>query len=97
MTSFSKYSLHISALIAFVLFVFAAILPFISRVQITVLPPNVPNAGSFHSRKQNVWADLSGDEARELTKFLFSKPELNLTESSKATEFVHFSESRVRF
>lgn len=87
----TKYWLQISAFIAFVLLVIATYFPFISRVQIHVFPPKVPNAGLFHASKQNVWADLSREEAQDLTKFLFSASELNLTESSNATRSVTLS------
>lgn len=70
------------------LFVVVACFPFTNRVQITALPLKAPDAGSFHSPKHNVWADLSRDEARDLTEFLFSKADLNLTEAAKATGFV---------
>jgi hypothetical protein len=93
MASINRYWLQVSAFIAFVFFVITAFVPFVSRVQSTLLPSIAPNAGPFKASKLNVWADLSREEAQELTKFLFSKPELNLTEASKANRSGAFPES----
>ena len=46
--------------------------------------PQISKA-SFHAPKENVWADLSEHETDTLVKFLFSRAELNLTDSRKAT------------
>jgi hypothetical protein len=93
----TKYWLSISASIAFGLFVVAACFPFINRVQNNILPPEVPGAGSFQASKHNVWADLSRKEAEDLTKFLLSNSELNLTEATRATRCVILLEIRARF
>lgn len=91
MPHITKYWLQVSALVAFVFFVITAFVPFIGRVQITVLPLKAPDKGSFQASKHNVWQDLSKDEAQELTKFLFEKSELNLTEASNATRYATLS------
>ena len=91
MPHITKYWLQVSALVAFVFFVITAFVPFIGRVQITVLPLKAPDKGSFQAFKHNVWQDLSKDEAQELTKFLFEKSELNLTEASNATRYATLS------
>jgi hypothetical protein len=50
-------------------------------------PPPTPqiSKAAFRAPKQNVWADLSEHETNELVKFLFSRAELNLTDSKRAT------------
>ena len=49
-------------------------------------PPSLHiSKASFRAPKQNVWADLSEHETGELVKFLFSRAELNLTDSRRAT------------
>lgn len=88
MASINKFWIQISAFVAFILFVIAACFPFINRVEIRILPTNASPAGSFRSPKQNVWADLSREEAEDVIKYLFTKSDLNLTEASKATAFV---------
>jgi hypothetical protein len=86
MPSSARYLIPGSACIAFFLFLFLAAIPFIEHVKISLLgPSNLISSNAIHSLKQNVWADLSQDEAVDLTKFLYSRAELNLTDASKAT------------
>lgn len=50
----------------------------------------------MQSSKQNIWADLSETEANDVLKFLFSKPDLNLTETSKGGRYASFQQSHLK-
>ena len=90
MPSITRLWLPISACIGFVIFVYLASVPFIDHIKAVLFAH--PRAAIINhilvdAPKQNVWADLSENEALELRSFLFSRPDLNLTEFSKATRF----------
>ena len=89
-----------SASLAFIFIVLTATFPFVKHVRISFVPPREDTATcsfeSFRAPKQNVWADLSSNEADGVVKFLFKKSGLNLTKSSVATELVYILPSDER-
>ena len=93
MLSNTKFWVLTSASLACIFIVLTATFPFAKHVRISFVPPREDTATcsfeSFRAPKQNVWADLSSNEADDVVKFLFKKSGLNLTESSVATEFVY--------
>jgi hypothetical protein len=44
----------------------------------------------FSAPRENIWTDLSSDEANSLLSFLFESLELNLTKAAEATRYVRF-------
>ena len=80
-------TLMLSGFGAFALFVVFAYVPLIYP---TKLPPfswssSIAPEKTFRAPKRNVWADLSQVEAEEVTKFVFSKADLNLTDAATAS------------
>jgi hypothetical protein len=72
----------ISAVLVFFSFLLFISLPFLNHD----MPPTPGlSTVSFHAPKENVWADLSEHETEQLVRFLFSRQELNLTDSKRAT------------
>jgi hypothetical protein len=78
----------ISAVVVFFSFLLFVSIPFLGY-DAPLLPPG-PSTASFHAPKENVWADLNEKETNELVKFLFSREELNLTDSKRATRSAPF-------
>ena len=76
-----------SAFVVFFVVLFLSAIPFFQ--QDTPLPlPDVSSANSFHAPRQNIWAGLSKQEANDVIKFLFSRKDLNLTDVTRATEYL---------
>jgi hypothetical protein len=48
----------------------------------------VQNEDPFSAPRENIWVDLSPDEAGSLLGFLFESQELNLTKAANATRSV---------
>jgi hypothetical protein len=65
--------------------VFLAGVPFFEHVKVALFAPRVIHNHYINSPRENVWTDLRIDEVASLSKYLFSRPELNLTKTSKAT------------
>jgi hypothetical protein len=91
MASLSKSWVSVSALAAFLLFLFFAAAPLAPNVKVPFFGSSqAPDASKVQASKQSVWADLSPSEAGDVVKFLLSKPDLNLTRASKATRLLCF-------
>src|SRR5271170_492606 len=83
MTPSKKSWVIVSTGLVLLSFLFVISLPFFND---DIPPPTQQiSKASFRAPKQNVWADLSEHETDELVKFLFSRAELNLTDSRRAT------------
>jgi len=83
MTPSKKSWVIVSTGLVLISFLFFISLPFFND---DIPPPTQQiSKASFRAPKQNVWADLSEHETDELVKFLFSRAELNLTDSRRAT------------
>lgn len=89
MSALSRYWVYISGTIAFVFFIIVALEPFAAQQKSDALLSGFDDdeAGSFFAPKQNIWEDLSKEEADFVRDYLFSKSGLNLTKSSHATRF----------
>jgi len=72
--------------LALFLFIYLAATPIYNKAKLILLPlPDKHDDSWIHASKKNVWADLSSDEAKEVTKFVLSSSVLNLTETSQAS------------
>ena len=76
-----------SGCIAFAVFVFFASVPIIFPTKVLPISWLSPKAldNAIRAPRKNVWADLSREEAKEVRELVFSKPELNLAEATKAS------------
>jgi len=79
--------LMFSGLIAFALFVFFASVPILHPAKLIPLSWSTSKTldNEISAPRKNIWADLSQSESEEVRKFVFSKPDLNLTEAAKAS------------
>ena len=71
----------------FLLLLLFTVSPFLRHLSPPKLLPTYHEATSFRAPKQNVWAELSNSEAEDVLTFLFLRPELNLTDASKANRW----------
>jgi hypothetical protein len=96
--TFTKSWIVISASTIFFWVIFITTLPLLQRVHSHLdagifthfRSPSlkVQNEDLFHAPRENIWADLSPDEAESLLGFLFESQELNLTKAANATRWV---------
>jgi len=72
---------------AFALFVVFAYVPLIYPTKLLPFSwsSSIALDKTFRAPKRNVWADLSQVEAEEVTKFVFSEADLNLTDPATAS------------
>jgi hypothetical protein len=91
MAALYKFGLLVSASAAFLLFILFAAAPLISNAKLVLFSSSqVPYANQIKASKQNVWADLSPNEAGQVIAFLHSKSDLNLAKAPKAARSVVF-------
>jgi hypothetical protein len=91
MAALCKSWVSVSASAVFLLFILFAAAPLIPDAKLVLfISSQVPYAHQIRAPKQNVWADLSPNEAGQVLAFLHSKSDLNLVEAPKAARLVVF-------
>lgn len=76
----------LSVFFVFLVFLLFVSIPFLQRGHIPIL--NSSNTESFQAKRQNIWADLSDHEAKNVVDFLYLSPDLNLTKPTEVTRSV---------